>query len=47
MLSEVRRKQILSADGNGSLENRRFNDVGVREDHCQRNAFEETRENRI
>lgn len=47
MLLEVGRKQILFADRNDSLERGRFNDVGVKEDHCQRNVFEQTRGNRV
>ena len=43
MLLEVGRKQILFGDGNDSLGEGRLNDVEVKGDNCQRNAFERTR----
>ena len=47
MLLEVGGKWILFGDGNHSLGEGRFNDVEVKGDHCQRNAFEQTRGNRF
>ena len=43
MLLEVGRKQILFGHGNDSLGEGRLNDVEVKGDNCQRNAFERTR----
>lgn len=45
MLFEVRRKQILFADGNYSLEKEKLDELGG--DHCQNNALEQTGGNRI
>lgn len=47
MLLEVGGKRILFGDGNHSLGEGRFNDLEVKRDHCQRNAFEQTRGNRF